>query len=465
MAAKARPRPGSDLTLVDQCVRWAQQRIEQRTLLPGARMPSIRAFARERRISKFTAVETYARLVSMGSLEARRGSGFYVLAPRPRRAAALTTAAVASDIDVLWLLKHMLQDSGIQQGPGMGSLPPAWLDGGLLATAVRSLARRAPSHWVGSGSTQGYLPLRQQLQQQLAGREIAADPEQIVLTTGITHALTLLLGILVRPGEAVLVGDPSWFAGFGTVTSHGARPVGYPYTPEGPDLAVLERLAARHRPKLLVINSIGHNPTGTSLKRASAERLLNLAEAYDFTILEDDAYGDLCPPDAGTRLASLDRKGRVAYAGSYTKSIAQNLRVGFLACSRELAEAVTNRKVLTGFITPESNERILHGVLVSGHYRKHLERLHGKLAAARAAATRDLAQLGLAEFCPRPVGLHTWVDARRDSVELAALAARHSLILASGALFSPLQAPSTRLRINVSRWGPESLRFFETALA
>lgn len=464
MAAKARPRPGPDQTLVEQCVRWAQQRIEQRTLLPGMRMPSIRAFARERRISKFTAVETYARLVSMGSLEARRGSGFYVLAPRPRRAAALTTAAVASDIDVLWLLKHMLQDSGIQQGPGMGSLPPAWLDGGLLATAVRSLARRAPSHWVSSGSTQGYLPLRQQLQQQLAGREIAADPEQIVLTTGITHALTLLLGLLVRPGEAVLVGDPSWFAGFGTVTSHGARPIGYPYTPEGPDLAVLDRLAARHRPKLLVINSIGHNPTGTSLKRATAERLLNLAEAHDFTILEDDAYGDLCPPDAGTRLASLDRKGRVVYAGSYTKSIAQNLRVGFLACSRELAEAVTNRKVLTGFITPESNERILHGVLVSGHYRKHLERLHAKLAAARAAATHDLAQLGLAEFCPRPVGLHTWVDTRRDSVELAALAARHSLILASGALFSPAQAPSTRLRINVSRWNAESLRFFESTL-
>ena len=58
MAAKARPRPAPDQTLVDQCVRWAQQRIEQRTLLPGMRMPSIRTFARERRVSKFTAVET-----------------------------------------------------------------------------------------------------------------------------------------------------------------------------------------------------------------------------------------------------------------------------------------------------------------------------------------------------------------------------------------------------------------------
>lgn len=465
MPVRTLKRPaGPDQTLVEQCVRWAQQRIEQRTLLPGMRMPSVRRFARERRVSKFTAVEAYSRLVSMGCLESRRGSGFYVLAPRPRRASVLTTAAAASDIDVLWLLKHMLQDSGIQQGPGMGSLPPAWLDGGLLATSVRSLARRAPAHWVGSGSTQGYIPLRQQLQQQLAGFEIAADPEQIVLTTGITHALTLLLGILVRPGEAVLVGDPSWFAGFGTVTSHGARPIGYPYTPEGPDLDVILRLVMRHRPKLLVINSIGHNPTGTALSRDAAEGLLNLAETYDFTILEDDAYGDLCPPDAGTRLAKLDRKGRVIYAGSYTKSIAQNLRVGFIACSRELAEEVTNRKMLTGFTTPESNERILHGVLVSGHYRKHLQRLQAKLAQARATATRDLARLGLKEFCSHPVGLHTWVDTGRDSVQLAALGAQHSLILASGALFSPLQAPSTRLRINVSRWSPECLQFFRKVL-
>lgn len=466
MPVKARRRPAApDQTLVEQCVRWAQQRIERRTLLPGTRMPSIRVFARERRVSKFTAVEAYSRLVTMGCLEARRGSGFYVLAPRPRRAAALSTDATESDIDPLWLLKHMLQDSGLQQGPGMGSLPPSWLDGGLLATSVRSLAMRAPSHWVGSGSTQGYLPLRQQLQQQLAAYEIAADPEQIVLTTGITHALTLLLGILVRPGEAVLVGDPSWFAGFGTVTSYRAHPVGYEYTPEGPDLAALERKVQHYRPKLMVINSIAHNPTGTCLSRAAAERLLELAETYGFTILEDDAYADLCPPDAGTRLASLDRRGRVVYCGSYTKSIAQNLRVGFMACSRELAEEITNRKVLTGFITPESNERILHGILVSGHYRKHLERLHAKLAQARAVATRDLARLGLKEFCLRPVGLHTWVDSGRDSLEMAALGARHSLIIAAGALFSPLQGPSSQLRINVSRWSPESLRFFEKVLA
>jgi DNA-binding transcriptional MocR family regulator len=467
MPAKSRPRPaaGPDQTLVEQCVRWAQQRIEQRTLVPGMRMPSIRNFARERRVSKFTAVEAYSRLVSLGCLEARAGSGFYVLPPRARRTqAGKPPKGRDIAVDVLWLLTHMLQTSGMQQGPGMGSVPPAWLEGSLLATAVRSIARRAPGQWVGSSTPQGFLPLRQQLQLRLAGFEIAAEPEQIVLTTGITHALTLLLGVLVPPGEAVLVGDPSWFAGFGTITAHGARPVGYPYDRRGPDVAAIERLVLQHRPKLLVINSIGHNPTGTSLQRATAERLLALAETHGFMILEDDVYADLCPKDAGVRLASLDRMGRVIYAGSFTKTVAENLRVGFVACAHELAQAVANRKVLTGFTTPEANERVLHSILVSGHYRKHAERLCAKLGAARACTLRDLARLGLTGFNMQPEGLFIWVDTVMDGVSLAAEAAERSLILAPGALFSPLQAPSTRLRINVTRWDAESLRFFESTL-
>ena len=460
MPSRTRPAAGPDQTLVEQCVRWTRQRIEQRTLVPGIRMPSIRAFASERGVSKFTVVEAYARLVSMGCLEARPGSGFYVLPPRTRRAAAPAADSRGTAIDMLWLLRSMLQTSGMQQGPGLGSVPSAWLDGRLLATAVRSMARRAPAQWVGSASPQGFAPLRQQLQLHLAGFDIAADPEQIVLTTGITHGLTLVLGALVRPGETVLVGDPSWFAGFGAIAAHGVHPVGYPYTPEGPDIAAIERLVLRHRPKLLVINSIGHNPTGTSLQADAAAKLLALAGTHGFKILEDDVYADLCPKDTGVRLASLDREAHVIYAGSFTKTLAENLRVGFVACSHEMAQAIANRKVLTGFTTPESNERILHDILVSGRYRKHVERLRAKLEATRATTARDLTRLKLDGFCAHPTGLFTWVDLGRDGVELTAQAAERSLILAPGALFSPLQAPSSHMRINVSRWTPEVARFF-----
>ena len=66
------------MTLVDQLVHWASLRIEERVFLPGMRMPSIRALAEDKRVSRFSVVEAYERLVAQGYLEARRGSGFYV---------------------------------------------------------------------------------------------------------------------------------------------------------------------------------------------------------------------------------------------------------------------------------------------------------------------------------------------------------------------------------------------------
>src|ERR1700761_1769566 len=82
------PYGASSLTLVEQLVRWACRRIEERVFRPGMRMPSIRKLAQEKRVSRFTVVEAYERLVAQGYLESRRGSGFYV---RERLGAAART--------------------------------------------------------------------------------------------------------------------------------------------------------------------------------------------------------------------------------------------------------------------------------------------------------------------------------------------------------------------------------------
>ncbi|PFW66071.1 GntR family transcriptional regulator, partial [Bacillus sp. AFS075960] len=86
--------------------------------------------------------------------------------------------------------------------------------------------------------------------------EIGATPEQIVMVSGITQEIDLIARIYVRPGDAVIVGDPAWFQMFGRFASQGAQLVGMPYTPDGPDLDALETLGQMWRPKMLVINSV-----------------------------------------------------------------------------------------------------------------------------------------------------------------------------------------------------------------
>ncbi|WJF91680.1 PLP-dependent aminotransferase family protein [Paraburkholderia bonniea] len=461
------PHDASPLTLVEQLVQWARRRIEERVFRPGMRMPSIRTLALDKGVSRFTVVEAYERLVAQGYLDSRRGSGFFVRerlsAPAPGEPRQVADATGASDtLDVVWLLRNMLQTSTRpEKGPGLGYLPSRWLDGELITGALRTLGRQSGAQLLGFGTPQGFLPLRQQLQTRLEEREIGASAEQIVLVSGITQAIDLIARLYVQPGDAVIVGDPAWFQMFGRFASQGARLIGMPYTPDGPDLDALEMLVQTWRPRMLVINSVLHNPTGTSLSAAQAFRILQLAETYDFIVVEDDIYGDLCPPGyPATRLASLDQLRRVIYLGSFSKTLAANLRVGFIACSPMVAKAVADQKMLVGMTTPELNERVLYRILTEGHYRRHVERLRSRLDGVRDKAARMLEKAGLKLFLTPGAGMFLWADTGVDSDALAASAHEAGFLLTPGSLFSPQQSPTTRMRFNVANCSDPGLPVF-----
>ncbi|MGN6086359.1 PLP-dependent aminotransferase family protein [Trinickia sp.] len=466
------PHGASPLTLVEQLVQWARRRIEERVFRPGMRMPSIRKLAQDKGVSRFTVVEAYERLVAQGYLDSRRGSGFYV---RERAAAApgergaggavqqngASPGAAQRPIDVVWLVRNTLHAGASDKGPGLGYLPSAWLDGELVASALRALARQSGGQWLGTGTAQGFLPLRQQLQTRLEEWEIGAAPDQIVLTSGITQAIDLIARLYVQPGDAVIVGDPAWFQMFGRFAAQGARLVGMPYTPAGPDLDALEERVKTWRPKMLVINSVLQNPTGTSLSPAQAFRILRLAEEYDFVVVEDDIYGDLCPPShAVTRLATLDQLKRVIYLGSFSKTLTANLRVGFVACAPELAQAIADQKVLIGMTTPELNERLIYKILTEGHYRRYVERLRGRLDAVREPCARMLERAGFSLFNMPAAGMFLWADAGVDADAFAAAGQEAGFLLAPGSLFSPQQSPTTWMRFNIANCGDRALPGF-----
>ncbi len=483
---------GDDRSLVTQTVDWMRQRIDDRVCRPGSRVQSIRALALERRISRFTVVEAYERLVAHGYLESRRGSGFYVRdrvdgrtprikAKAPRAGSNPADRARPTDatrIDAQWLVRNMFRDLPPHHMPGSGLPPPGWMDRELLAVALRSLGRAmgqgrldvGDGHAAGMldyGRPQGFLPLREQLQRKLAGFAIEADPAQIVTTSGATQAFDLIARQFIAPGDTVLVDDPAWFLMFGLFEAHGARVVGVPRLHDGPDMAALERLVVEHKPRFYVINSVLHNPTSTSLSSAKAFQILRLAEQHDFMLVEDDVYADLHPGSAGgrgsispgpaIRIASLDQLHRVVYVGSFSKTLAANLRVGFLACDAGLAERFADHKMLAALTTPEIGERMVCRILSDGHYRRHVERLRGRFDAARDRALRGIERVGLVVDHQPAAGMFIWARAGSPEdgtgIDTNALAARlfdRGYLLAPGTLFSPSQRPSSMLRFNIA---------------
>ncbi len=458
---------GSGSSLVEQIVQSVGSRIDDKLLRTGARMPSIRQFADQHQVSRFTVVEAYDRLVATGFLESRRGSGFYVrdrapmIAPRAQPAKKPATP----QIDVVWLVRNMFRQLPPEKMPGVGSLPNEWLDGELVANALRAVSRQNQNLLLQYGIPQGFLPLRQQLQLKLAELEITATPDQIVTTSGVTQALDLVARHFVQPGDTIFVDDPAWFLMFGSFSMLGAKIVGIPRLSDGPDIAKLSELAALHKPKLFVINSVLHNPTSTSLSAAKAFQVLKIAETYNFTIVEDDIYCDMHPGTAiqpATRIAALDQLNRVIYLGGFSKTLAANLRVGFIATSPEMARHLADRKMLTTLTTTEITERVVYKVLSEGHYRKHIDRLRGKLDAVRDKTIRQLERVGARIDISTPAGMFVWADVGCDTNLLTEKAMEAGYLLAPGSLFSPNQLPSTRLRFNVAALSdPGVFRFLE----
>jgi DNA-binding transcriptional MocR family regulator len=436
-------------TLSEQLAGRYAERITQRLLGPGARLPSVRDCARRHSVSPSTVVGAYDLLQARGLVQARPQRGFFVRDPRaePAPAAAPRQASVPrpAPVDATALIRSMFQAQGGLPAPGMGTLPESWLDAGVLQRALRRVCSE-PQAWLRYGEPAGDARLRGALSRRLADLGVPAAPEQIVTTVGATHALDLISRSLLQPGDAVLVDEPGWAVEYARLTRLGMRLLAVPRGAQGPDLAVLEALLREHRPRLYVTVSVLHNPTGVSLSPASAHQVLRLAEVHDLTIVEDDTYAWLAPPHA-TRLAQLDALRRTVYVSGFSKILTPQWRVGYLAAAPALAERFIDTKMLSTLTTPGALERAVALCLERGTLRRHAERVVTRLDAARARTVR-LARDAGCRFVTPPAGLFGWLDVGADTESLAQALLDEGWLTAPGALFHATPRATSLMRVN-----------------
>jgi len=262
---------------------------------------------------------------------------------------------------------------------------------------------------------------------------------------------------LLQPGDAVLVDEPGWAVEFARLTRLGMRLLPVPRGPDGPDLAVMAELLARHRPRLYVTVSVLHNPTGQSLSLAAAHQILRLAEQHDLTIVEDDTYAWLAPAHA-PRLAALDGLQRTVYVTGFSKILAPAWRVGVVAAAPALAERLVDSKLLGMLTTPALLERAVAWCLDQGLLRRHAERVVQRLDTARQRVVRLAEDTGC-HFATPPQGLFGWLETGVDTDVLATRLAEQGWLLAPGSLFHATPRPSTLMRVNFA--SSQDLRFWQ----
>lgn len=451
---------------IAEVVALVSGRIAARSLVAGARLPSVRALARSAGVSVSTVVEAYARLVAAGAIVSRPGSGFYVAPQLAPMQLSAVEPKLDRAIDPLWVSRQSLEADDAVPKPGCGWLPAAWLAEPSLRRALRSVSRAGVEALADYGTPLGLPPLRQLISRRLGERGVEAAPDQIILTESGTQAIDLICRFLLEPGDTVLVDDPCYFNFQALLRAHRARVVSVPYTPNGPDLEAFAATLARERPRLYITNSAVHNSTGATLSPVTAHRVLKLAEQHGLTIIEDDIFADFEHQPA-PRLAGFDGLDRVIEIGSFSKSLSAAARCGFIALRREWLEPLLELKIATMFGGARLNEELVLAVLSDGRFHRHAEALRLRLERARRSVGERLRQLGIVPAIEPRAGMFLWcrLPDGRDSAELARAALARGVVLAPGNAFSAAQTAAGFMRFNVAQMEEPSFAMLEQLLA
>jgi len=424
------------MSRVGDIVDQINDQIDRGLLKTGDRLRSVREGAREHGVSKNTMADAYDRLVAMGRVEAKQGSGYTVArAAKPRQEPRPPHLAEA--VDHVSLLREQLERH-YSVRVGDGRPPPSWMERLEVGSHARLMRPSGGDLDHGYGSPWGYAPLRERIALTLAERSIIAPPDRILLTQGANHALDLICRHLLEPGDCALVDSPGYYPLFGKLTLAKVTVAGVRRRADGPDLEEFAAKIAALKPKLFFTQSLAHNPTGGSTSIAVAHKLLQIAAQHGVTIVEDDPFADVLPASA-PRLAALDQLERVIYVGTFSKTLSASLRVGYLAAAPALARSLCDLKMLTIVSTSDYVERLVHALIAGGQYLRHVRRLKTRIETASAEALAALERVGVAVPVAPTGGFYIWGQLP-EGVEEAALvraAADRGIFLAPGSVFFP----------------------------
>ncbi|SNY99019.1 aminotransferase-like domain-containing protein [Halomonas sp. hl-4] len=424
-----------------------RQWIQQHAATGGRRLPSIRHLAATHNVSRNAVIEAYEQLVALGLVRSQPGSGFYVADNALKLVQPASSTPLEEVTNGLWGVFNTDEQS---LNLGCGWLPNDWREGEDLTYAIRQVTRKSRSGIFEYSTPQGPQVLRYLIKERLRTLGINANEQQVVTTGGGSHALDLLVRLLLAPDDVVFVESPGYYNFFGLLHLQRVRVIGVPRLTDGPDIERLTDLLKQYRPKLLYTNSVFHNPTGSTLAPAIAHRVLQLADQYDFQIIEDDIYADFQQTPT-PRLATLDALDRVFYLGSFSKSLSSSLRVGFIAAPAAWVQRLVDIKMLTSISAPHFAEQVVTTMLQNGSYRKLTERLRSRLSNQMSIALTQLKQAQWEIFTEPTGGMFIWAKPPASRLDTIEATAKHcGVTLSPGHLFLPDHQATSWLRLNVA---------------
>ena len=226
------------------------------------------------------------------------------------------------------------------------------------------------------GGTEGYRPLIVSSGEYVRRDGVTATPESTLIVSGGQQGIDLTFKAFINKGDRVLVENPTYLAALHILKTYEGEAIGVDSDEDGINILDLAKKIVFYAPKILYLVPNFSNPSGKTLSKEKREAIYAICKKHGVIILEDNPYGDLryLGEDVPT-IKSLDKTGHVLYAGTFSKTLAPGLRVGYLCAPKNvIAKAVVCMQVSTVH-TSILPQMIAYKFVTENNFEEHLEKL------------------------------------------------------------------------------------------
>lgn len=377
--------------LFQQVYRGLRDRILSGAFPAGSKLPSTRALAEEFGVSRTVVVVAYEQLLAEGFAVGRAGSGTYVSAAMVKPEARKSEFSVDLRLSGFGRAARRASPKLRAYQGRRRTFPYNFAYGRsdvdtfpfeMWRRVLLRCSRKASVAGLDYGPSAGSQALREGICAHLCrSRAVVCDPSQVVVTSGSHQALDIICRVLIRPGDPVILENPSYEGTTEIVRASGAR-----ILPVSVDREGLNPNRLPNRGQVVFVTPSHQFPTGAILPLARRIELLRWAKERSAIIVEDDYDGEFRyeghPLES---LQGLDSDGRVIYVGTFSRTVFSSLRIGYMVVPKRLIEVFSSAKWLCDRQSATLEQEALAEFIASGTYERYLRRVRRRNASRRQA--------------------------------------------------------------------------------
>lgn len=412
-----------------QLAEYLENGIADGTFPPDKPLPSERYLAKELNINRSTVVAAYDELESNGLIQRNRGSGttiskdiWGITKKRiPSWNRYIEAGSFLPNLPITQQIrKEAVEHKLINLASGELSEDLFPMDDLREITSTRSFIGS-----LGYDHPQGSAILRNTITNHVRQfRKIDTSPSSILITSGAQQALHLVVQCLLKPGDAVILEDPSYNYNLPIFKSAGIKPYFLSVDKNGINPDEILSLHKKHRIRMIFLNPAFQNPTGSLLNEGQRKAILEISSEHGIPVVEDDPYsltsftGKPVPT-----LKSMDVHGNVLYISSLSKIVASGLRIGWIIGPTPVIERLSDAKQQIDFGHASYTQWIANDFLESKNFHVHIKRLVKELEKRRDQIVNSLGLYlkNQVEFYIPQGGIHIWCRLNKEFNEVKLL--------------------------------------------